>query len=441
MPAYTSDQLAAAIIAEGQAARTTGPAYLHHPAITPKGIVIALATALVESNLTMYANPADPESEQYPHDAEGHDHLSSGDFQQQPPWWGTAAERMDPWLSAAMFFRSLAAQRIDKQDYNTDANSPGGWAQMVQGSSFPDRYDKRIGDAQAIYDRLSGGLPPVPASDPNKAALDRLGAVRPDFNEYPLWVSRNFQDRNGTVVDLLLGHTEESSGYDNADGLARYLESTTNSGNPVSYHRTISKGQHDDGITVVDVVPITKAAWAVGNSNNRSINTCFAGSSVKWSRQQWIDNVGRGFDVWAYLNVRDAVTLGWKSCPVIPGPNYDADPPGVSDHRYCSDYLQDGNDHTDMGDNVPWDLIEAAVVKYWAVAYPPGGDAPPPPAAPQTFAEWVKSATDRELLEYVVMQLGPGDPTWTSTDDAKDTLRDFLWRHLATAAAKARAAK
>lgn len=428
---YTSDQIAAAFIAEGQRRK-----------ITPRGIVICIATGLVESNLTVYSNAKVPESLTIcPSCPVGSDSYSVGPLQQQVRdtgngwWWGDAATCMDPTKSAGLFYDRLA-----KLDYN-GPNSPGSYAQAVQSSAFPDRYDQRISDAQAIYDRLAGDTN-VPTTDPTKAPLDRLGAVRPDFNEYPLWVSQNYQDRGGTTVDLLLGHTEESSGYDNADGLARYLESTTDSGNPVSYHRAISKGRNDDGITVVDVVPITKAAWAVGNSNNRSINTCFAGSSVNWSRQQWIANVGRGFDVWAYLCVRDAVTLGWKSCPVIPGPKYNADPPGVSDHRYCSDYLQDGNNHTDMGDNVPWDLVEASVVKYWAVAYPPTGTTPAPPApAPQTFAEWVKSATDRQLQEYSVMQLGPGDPDWTSTDDAKDTLRDFLWKHLTTAAAKVRAAK
>ncbi|HUO36401.1 MAG TPA: hypothetical protein VMU34_00415 [Mycobacterium sp.] len=58
----TSDDYARAIIAEGQ-----------RRGITPKGIQIALATALAESNLMMYANPADPPSMSFPHGAVGSD--------------------------------------------------------------------------------------------------------------------------------------------------------------------------------------------------------------------------------------------------------------------------------------------------------------------------------------------------------------------------------
>jgi hypothetical protein len=62
-----SDDYAKAIIAEGQ-----------RRGITPKGIQIALATALVESNLKMYANEADPPSMKFPYDAVGCDHKSVG---------------------------------------------------------------------------------------------------------------------------------------------------------------------------------------------------------------------------------------------------------------------------------------------------------------------------------------------------------------------------
>ena len=70
-----------------------------------------------------------------------------GLFQQQvvgPPWWwGDAATCMDPYKSAQLFFQRLAGNT----DYNSDANTPGSYAQAVQQSAFPDRYDERMADA------------------------------------------------------------------------------------------------------------------------------------------------------------------------------------------------------------------------------------------------------------------------------------------------------
>lgn len=119
--------------------------------ITPKGIVIGFATVSVECDWFMYANRADPESLKFPHERIGSDSKSSGLFQQQPPWWGTVADRMDPYRSARMFFTELA-----KLNYNSDSRSPGWFAQAVQKSAFPDRYDQRITEAQQLYDRLVG---------------------------------------------------------------------------------------------------------------------------------------------------------------------------------------------------------------------------------------------------------------------------------------------
>ncbi|WP_431941685.1 C39 family peptidase [Nocardia grenadensis] len=133
------DEYALAIIAEGE-----------RRGITPRGIVIALATALVETNLIMYANERDPESLDFPYEALSYDYRSSGLFQQQP-WWGTAADRMDPARSAGMFYAELA-----KLDYNNPNRSPGSFAQDVQRSAYPARYDERMSEAQALYDRLIG---------------------------------------------------------------------------------------------------------------------------------------------------------------------------------------------------------------------------------------------------------------------------------------------
>lgn len=132
------DGYALAIIREGQ-----------RRGVTPRGIQIALATALVESNLRMYANAAVPESLNLPHDAVGSDHDSVGLFQQRCPMWGPANILMDPTKSAGLFY-----DRLVKLDYNGN-NTPGSYAQAVQRSAFPYRYDERYADAVTLYNRLA----------------------------------------------------------------------------------------------------------------------------------------------------------------------------------------------------------------------------------------------------------------------------------------------
>jgi hypothetical protein len=140
--------------------------------ITPRGIMIALAVGLVETtDLKNYANSNDPPSLNLPHDAVGHDHMSVGVFQQQPPW-GSLQCRMDVACAARLFFtcdygpgvRGLTKIRDSNgnlYDYNSPAHSPGFYAQKVQGSAYPDRYDQRFGDAAALYNRLTGTATPV----------------------------------------------------------------------------------------------------------------------------------------------------------------------------------------------------------------------------------------------------------------------------------------
>ncbi|OBH02423.1 hypothetical protein A5695_11835 [Mycobacterium sp. E1747] len=400
----TADQYAPAVL---QAGRDLG--------ITPKGVVIGFATVYVESNWTMYANAKVPESMNIPHDAVGSDGLSVGLFQQQVRddgngwWWGDAATCMDPYKSAQLFF-----SRLKRLDYNSEAQSPGSYAQAIQQSAFPDRYDQRMGDAQSLYDQISGGTVSTPPVDPN----------RPDFNELEGWCDNN-QDRAGTKVDLWLIHTQEGGGGDDAArDLKDFLISTTGGANPVSYHYTISQAS-DGGVTVYDVVDTDLASWSVGNSNNRAINLCFAGSYASWTREQWLQQ-SKAIDVAAYLAVQDCIKYNVEPT-VIPGPQYGKNPPGISDHRYCSNWLKDGNNHNDVGDNFPWDVFAAAVKKYWDLAHDTPAPDPtptPPPAPADPFEAWVAGASDRELLEYIVEQLGPGDPSWNSKGA---TLRDFLW--------------
>lgn len=68
-------------------------------------------------------------------------------------------------------------------------------------------------------------------------------------------------------------------------------------------------------------------------------------------------------------------------------------------------------------------LLLLAPAKTPAAPAPPPAPAPAP--TPQTFQDWMKAATDRELIEYITAQVGPGDPAWSSVGS---TLRDELWK-------------
>jgi N-acetyl-anhydromuramyl-L-alanine amidase AmpD len=373
---YTPDEIASAIIAEGQTARTVGTPETLHPVISPRGIQIALSTAIVESNDRDLANPNVPASEAIPNDGDGTDHDSAGPFQQQYQWWGTVAEEMDPRLSAAMFYHHLVAL---PEDYNDPNTSPGTFAQDVQGSAFPARYDQAYPAAVAQYNRLAGA-PPV--TNPN----------RPAYNEFPM-NSPNSQDRAGTKVDLWLIHTQEGGGGNSAaQDLATFLD---NPANQVSYHYAISQAS-DGGVTVVDVVDTTLASWSVLDANDRSINLCFAGSTVNWTREQWMLQAN-AIDVAAYLAVQDCAKYG-ISTNVVPPP-YTAGTPGISDHMYVTDILKDGT-HVDCGPNFPWDVFAAAVHKYANAPAPappapvPGGNVTNPPQFPQPPA-----TTDAAIME------------------------------------------
>jgi murein DD-endopeptidase MepM/ murein hydrolase activator NlpD len=134
-----------------------------------RGWVIAIATALVESNLKNYANdnPRYPQvrriSMSLPHDAVGHDHDSVGLFQQRPVegdgGWGTVRELMTPEISARKFYDKLLTIRGWQTMRLTDA------AQAVQISGFPDAYGEREDLAASIVNALTGGAARRPVGD------------------------------------------------------------------------------------------------------------------------------------------------------------------------------------------------------------------------------------------------------------------------------------
>ena len=108
--------------------------------IPRRGRLIALATALQESQLRNYANGNVPASLNLPHEAVGYDYDSVGIFQQRPiaPWgagsWGTLRQLMNPYVSATKFYRALRHISGWQNMAVTVA------AQSVQQSAYPGAY-------------------------------------------------------------------------------------------------------------------------------------------------------------------------------------------------------------------------------------------------------------------------------------------------------------
>ena len=237
---------------------------------------------------------------------------------------------------------------------------------------------------------LPGGTAPTPAADP----------LRPDFNEY--WIaSPNGGSRNGVRPDLLLLHTEEGgTTKDGADRLARWMARPDAR---VSYHYAISMDERDRGVTVVDCRDTDLTSWSALSANPRSINILFAGSKASWTRAEWLKWAERAIDVAAYLAAQDCAKYPSIPRRVIKPPY--GPPGGISDHRYVTRYLKDGT-HTDVGGPLqppwtgfPWDVFEAAFLRYARIT--PPALAPAQPTPPQNIPTPPQSYTDRQLLESI----------------------------------------
>ncbi|MGO9036323.1 N-acetylmuramoyl-L-alanine amidase [Mycobacterium sp.] len=288
---------------------------------------------------------------------------------------------------------------------STTAPPPTHLVGTPSGSSNPHTltYTQRFAEALRIYTRL---------------ARHTRHIARPDFNEHPKW-SPNCYSRCGTKIDLWLLHTEE--GNSTADQLADYLNMPASE---VSYHYTISDDPNDGGVTVCEVVDTDYASWSVKKeSNKRSINLCFAGSWIAWTRQQWLDNAAKAIDVPAYLAVQDCQKRG---IPIkVIKPPYLSDPPGMSDHRYCTDHLKDGNTHTDVGNNFPWDVFESAVNKSAGIV----GPAPSPiPAPPSDDAHLTSAVADLVKRVAALEKSAASAPAKAAAKKAPPKKNEIPWR-------------
>jgi hypothetical protein len=110
-----------------------------------KALVVAVATAMQESDLYNVASPAVPASLRLPHDGVSEDHDSVGLFQQRASQgWGTVADLMNPAHSAMLFYNALM------QVSGWQGMSVTGAAQAVQRSAYPGAYQKHADRAALV---------------------------------------------------------------------------------------------------------------------------------------------------------------------------------------------------------------------------------------------------------------------------------------------------
>ncbi|WP_432958046.1 peptidase M23 [Micromonospora haikouensis] len=119
-----------------------------------RGLVIAVATAMQESNLYNVASGVLPESQEYPHQGIGWDHDSVGLFQQRASsGWGEVGQLMDPAFATRQFLAALAEIPGWEDLPLTVA------AQSVQISAYPDLYAQHEWRAAEVVDAfLTAGM-------------------------------------------------------------------------------------------------------------------------------------------------------------------------------------------------------------------------------------------------------------------------------------------
>jgi hypothetical protein len=113
-----------------------------------RAMVVAIATALQETQLKNLANPKVPVSMKLPHEGTGTNYDSVGIFQQRISLWGTPEQLMDPAFASAKFYTKLG--KVD----GWQKMSVTGAAQAVQRSAFASAYAKWATMAQRIVDEL-----------------------------------------------------------------------------------------------------------------------------------------------------------------------------------------------------------------------------------------------------------------------------------------------
>lgn len=202
-------------------------------------------------------------------------------------------------------------------------------------------------------------------------------------------------------------HTQQAKA--SAVSLANFCNNSwkTQPDNPVSYNLAV-----DDKDTI-EIVPVAEAPWSAAAANGIAVHICFAGSFAEWLAGKWLEtDASDGLNEDAMLTrgakavaaaclqfgiqavyAGDGGVSGW---PVLPK--------GIVGHR---DFGARGGGHTDPGSGFPMDEFLRRVRSFMSPTAP---TQPPAKVFPGDY-------TDRELLEYMAAQQGPGLDIWGEDGD------------------------
>lgn len=196
-------------------------------------------------------------------------------------------------------------------------------------------------------------------------------------------------------------------GTDNAKG--GFNQGVTDANLAVKNHK--AAGGPDDALIYASV------DYNAPESDQPVINDYFKGFASVIGLQRTAAYGG----YWVIKRLFDAglIVAGWQT-QAWSGRNYDARVQIIQ--RNALGYL--------TIDGVQCDFNEAHADAFGAWGVSAAVDTPPvvnqPPVSTDPFTAWVQSATDRQILEYMVFQVGDGDPSWAN---AGMTERDKVWEN------------
>lgn len=248
----------------------------------------------------------------------------------------------------------LAASPEDqaKVAANILGSDPGAWGFY--------RHPGREDPAALRAGLVGGGVPNVggPAGITSMPSPNHGGAITPN---------------------KFLVHTEEGNSP-SARALAQGME-----GGGKSYNYLVDPNTGE----VIQAVPAGTAAYSVGSPGNQSsINAVVAGSTVNWSKQQWLEH-GSALSSLASLAAQNAAQFNIPLEQLGPGSTA-----GIGGHDWVSQNLG-GTDHTDPGPNFPWPEFMSMVRGFAS------GAMPSTPQTAQTAGGFGTYAGDEALLSRV----------------------------------------